>query len=73
MKNQEYIEEEYRKACRYCEHGFLSFDQTAVLCRKKGIVQPDDVCKKYVYDPLKRVPMKTQSGTANYTAEDFSL
>ncbi|MBR4868126.1 MAG: hypothetical protein IKU10_03130, partial [Clostridia bacterium] len=58
MKNQAFVSEEYRKACRYCEWGRLSFDGSAVLCPKKGVVEPDDVCRKYVYDPLKREPMQ---------------
>ncbi|MCD7747215.1 MAG: hypothetical protein LUI61_02610 [Firmicutes bacterium] len=25
-----------------------------VLCKKKGLVKPDAICGKYMYDPLKR-------------------
>ncbi|MBR6548946.1 MAG: hypothetical protein IKT68_05305 [Clostridia bacterium] len=73
MKNQEYVEQEYRKACRYCEHGQLSSDQTVVLCPKKGIVETDYLCKKYVYDPLKRVPQQPRATMTDFSAEDFSL
>ena len=73
MKNRDFIDEEYHKECRYCEHGQLSFDETAVLCEKKGIVLPDGLCRKYVYDPLKRTPMVQKNPAANFSKEDFSL
>jgi hypothetical protein len=73
MKNQGFISEEYRKACRYCERGECSFDGSVVLCPKKGLMDPDEVCRKYVYDPLKRTPMQPKSPTSDFTAEDFSL
>ena len=73
MKNQGFISEEYRKECRYCEHGKLSFDGTAVLCPKRGIVAPDHLCKKYVYDPLKYTPMQPTLPKQTFSAEDFSL
>ena len=73
MKNKEFISEEYRKACRYCERGRLSFDGQFVLCVKRGIMPPEDCCKKYVYDPLKRTPLKPKAQTVSYAAEDFSL
>lgn len=58
--------------CCYCETGMLTEDGKTVLCTKKGIMQPDSFCKKFKYDPLKRVPetLKLQSG---FTQEDFRL
>ena len=38
MKNQAYIHEDYPKACGFCERGSLSFDGTAILCCRKGIM-----------------------------------
>ncbi len=73
MKNQDYIHEEYPKACCYCEKGSFSFDGEAILCEKKGVVAPDDCCKKFVYDPLKRVPREKHSPLSGFSAEDFSL
>ena len=52
MKNSEFTNKN-EKVCRLCEHGRLSTDKTAVVCMKKGIVDPEGTCKKYVYDPLK--------------------
>jgi hypothetical protein len=73
MKNQAFVYEEYPKACRYCEYGSLSFDEQAVLCPKKGIKELDDVCRRYVYDPLKRKPMKKPALKQVFTAADFEL
>ncbi len=73
MKNQDYVHSEHPRCCRYCENGVLSFDESAVLCEKKGIIDLDDCCKQFVYDPLKRAPMETKSTFDDYTAEDFSL
>lgn len=42
--------------CQFCEHAALINDECNVLCEYKGIVNREYKCKKYVYDPLKRVP-----------------
>ena len=73
MKNQEYIQSEYPKCCRVCEKGKLSFDASSVLCPKMGIMDPDDCCKKFIYDPLKRVPHQKKNPVSDFTSEDFTL
>ena len=42
-------------ACEYCEHG-NRISESEVICRKKGVVYPDDHCSAYKYAPLKRKP-----------------
>ena len=37
-----------------------------------GVVQLDNHCKRYDYDPLKRIPKKLRIDT-DFTAEDFKL
>lgn len=71
MKNSEFTNKN-EKICRLCEHGRLSTDKTAVVCMKKGIVDPNGHCKKYVYDPLKR-ETKSPLGLGDFTEEDFIL
>lgn len=73
MKNQEFVHSEYPKCCCYCEVGELSFDGGAVLCVKKGVVDLDDCCNHFIYDPLKRVPQEKKLALSGYSAEDFSL
>lgn len=46
---------EITKSCGLCENGRLSADGS-ILCIKCGVMDPDDVCKKFSYDPLKREP-----------------
>lgn len=72
MKNKRYVSPEYPKECRLCEYGRMSFDGQIVLCMKRGPVEPDSVCRKYTYDPLKRVPRPT-AGLQAYSKENFRL
>ena len=55
MKSKKYDIEEM---CRTCEHAELLVDTDTVLCERKGIVRADSVCRKFIYDVLKRVPPK---------------
>lgn len=58
MKKKLLNKNAYESVCRNCRHGRLSPEGDTVLCLKKGIVDPDGVCRRYSYDPLKRVPKK---------------
>ncbi len=48
---------EITKKCALCEIGRLSPDGKTVLCVNRGVMQPDDCCRKFRYDPLKREPI----------------
>ncbi|MBQ0101392.1 MAG: hypothetical protein KBT31_01165 [Firmicutes bacterium] len=43
--------------CELCEHAILINDEENILCSKKGIVSKGFKCGKYIYDPLKKIPM----------------
>ena len=61
------------KACTYCMYG-TQIDQEQVLCIKKGVVPPDGKCRKFCYDPCKRVPLKAKAlDFEKYNEEDYSL
>lgn len=47
---------ELPKACLYCENATIITDDENVLCSRYGIVNKEFRCKKFAYDPLKRVP-----------------
>lgn len=47
------------KLCIYCENATPMFDGENVLCVHCGIVPCDSHCRKFSYDPLKRVPPKS--------------
>ena len=44
------------KMCRWCESAHCLQEEDTMLCDKKGIVSSGYVCKKFIYDPLKREP-----------------
>lgn len=61
------------RACSYCIHGTKA-DEDLILCAKKGMKEPDDRCRKFKYDPTKRVPKKIKPlDFSKYDKEDFSL
>ena len=41
--------------CAYCQRGAL-LEEGKILCVKKGVVSPAGSCRRFQYDPLKRVP-----------------
>lgn len=58
--------------CEYCQFGNISPESDTVLCLKKGVLNRDDSCKKFRYDPLKRIPRQAPEPLP-YSAGDFSL
>ena len=72
MKQKFIDSKKYPKKCISCIFARVPDDKSVVLCEKKGVVDPDSHCRKYEYDPLKRVPQTSVIPT-DFTAEDFSL
>lgn len=60
------------KACGVCQHGRRSVDGQTVLCRYKGVVPAEKRCRRFVYDPLKRIPVRMPA-PPSHSAEEFSL
>ena len=59
--------------CALCEFAEIPDGGDVVLCRKMGAVMlPESKCRKYRYDPLKRVP-RTFVFTGDFSEEDFKL
>ena len=48
--------DDIEKICAMCEHAEIIFDEDNVLCEIRGIVAGTFCCRKFIYDPLKRVP-----------------
>ena len=59
-------------SCEYCVYGERSAYTIEILCKKRGITQFRDSCRKYKYDPLKREPIKAKIAD-NYSPDDFKL
>lgn len=61
------------RSCSYCAFGTV-LEDGQVLCIKKGVRSIDDKCRRFKYDPCKRVPAKAKAmDFSKYETEDFSL
>ncbi len=60
------------KKCSCCKYGKPSADKESILCIKKGVMDPDDHCHSFNYDPLRRVPRKAPK-PAKFEQSDFEL
>lgn len=61
------------KSCIYCAHGTKISDEQ-ILCVKKGVVHADGKCRKFLYDPCKRVPIKQKVlDFSKFDSNDYSL
>ena len=59
-------------ACCYCEYSTPTPNPAQLNCRFKGKVEPAESCRRFEYDPLRRVPTR-QILLPSYSDEDFSL
>ena len=61
------------KSCSYCKFG-TRLDDEEVLCSRKGLVSINGKCRKFRYEPLKRIPIKPKAQNFDaYKDEDFTL
>lgn len=72
MKKNLIDSKEVPQICALCVYGTRLADESGILCKKTGIRLPESTCKKFEYDPLKRVPRR-EPGLQEFAAEDFSL
>ena len=59
-------------ACKYCSSAVVTADASVILCRRKGNVMPEDSCRRFKYDPLKRQP-GSMPELGNFTYDQFVL
>ena len=61
------------RSCSYCLYG-ACLENEQILCAKKGMRSLEDKCRKFKYDPCKRIPSKAKAlDFSRYDKEDFSL
>lgn len=61
------------RSCSYCCYS-TELSEDNLLCAKKGIIDAQNPCKKFRYDPIRRIPSKFRSPDfSKYDEEDFSL
>ena len=59
--------------CAYCLYG-TKLEEDHILCAKKGMKCAGDKCRKFKYDPTKRIPRKEKAlDFSKYDEQDFSL
>lgn len=62
-----------QRSCEYCTFGG-KLDEDQIICQKCGIVPTDHHCRRFRYDPLKRVPPKpAKQNFEKYKDTDYSL
>ncbi len=63
-------EDEQSDCCACCEHAtILKGDRTKMVCDMNGVVSSSHVCRKYLYDPLKRTAIRPKIDPAEETIE----
>lgn len=61
------------RACSYCCHG-TKLEDGMILCAKKGVKEADAKCRRFRYDPIKRIPPRARAmDFSRYEEDDFSL
>lgn len=61
------------KRCAYCASGSV-LNEREVACPYRGVMDPASSCRRFVYDPLKRVPPRPAALKSDkFSAEDFQL
>ena len=61
------------KTCEYCQNG-TQLEDEQYLCSKCGVVEYREKCRKFKYDPCKRIPKKAKTlDFSKYEDTDFSL
>lgn len=61
------------RSCSYCQRGTV-MENDQILCAKYGVVSAYYSCRKFRYNPFKRVPPKMKPlNTQKYDDVDFSL
>ena len=58
--------------CGWCSRGVPSADGACILCKKRGVMDADDHCPHYDYDPLRREPLP-QPALPLIDGEEFRL
>ena len=68
---QKVLGDDITPKCSYCSYSVHTSDKALVLCEKKGIAATDGYCKKFCYDPLKRIPERPP--LLDFDEQDFTL
>lgn len=70
-KGGKYFDKAIAPKCDYCQFGKRAKDGNKVLCEKKGLVDCNSSCNKFVYSPLKRIPVKQLNFVGSLADDDM--
>lgn len=68
---KKYFSKTIEHKCDYCHFGRRTKDGNKVLCEKCGMVDCTYSCGKFVYSPLKRIPVKQLKFVGSLADEDI--
>ena len=66
-----YFDKSITAKCDYCQWGKRAKDGNKIICEKKGLVDPNYSCGKFIYSPLKRIPVKQLNFVGSLADEDL--
>lgn len=73
FKGGKYFDKHIEPKCDYCSFGKRAKDGNKVLCEKRGLVDSNFSCSKFVYSPLKRIPVKQLNFVGSLADEDLYI
>lgn len=73
FKGTNYFDKNIKPKCDYCHFGRRTKDGDKVLCEKRGMVQREYFCGKFIYSPLKRIPVKQLNFVGSLADEDMYM
>ena len=73
FKGGKYFDKNIQPKCDYCQFGKRAKDGNKVLCEKRGLVDASYSCGKFVYSPLKRIPVKQLNFVGSLADEDIYI
>ncbi|MCR5111557.1 MAG: hypothetical protein K6B38_11745 [Ruminococcus sp.] len=68
-----YFDKHIEPKCDYCQFGKRTKDGNKVLCEKRGLVEQTYSCNKFIYSPLKRIPVKQLNFVGSIADEDIYI
>ncbi len=61
------------RSCAYCRYGTY-LEDGQILCARKGLCAAEEKCRRFKYDPCKRIPKKAKAlDFSKYETADYSL
>ncbi len=73
FRGGKYFDKNIQPKCDYCQFGKRAKDGDKVLCEKKGLVASDSSCGKFIYSPLKRIPVKQLNFVGSLADDDIYI